>query len=85
MAKIVRVPNGYVLAGLTKIGMRLVNEFQRYHPLLCKPAQQPDLRFIRVGSLEQNLQLEKLIANILSLDRENQPKPKPFSKARVNG
>ena len=63
--------------------MRLVNEFQRHHPPLCKPSQQPDFRFIRVGSQEQNLQLEKLIADVLTLDCETQPKPKPLSKARA--
>ena len=70
MAKVIRVPDGYEFVGLSRIGMRLVNEFQRHHPLLCKPSQEPDFRFIRLGSPEQNLRLERLIAEVRAKDPE---------------
>ena len=50
MARVTRVPNGYEFSGLSGIGMRLVNEFQRQHPLLCVPSSEPNHRFIHLGS-----------------------------------
>jgi hypothetical protein len=70
MARVVRVPGGYEFIGLSLTGMRLVNEFQRHFPLLCAPSGIPDFRFIRCGSAEQNVELGKLIADVLERDPE---------------
>jgi len=64
---------GYEFENLRAVGKRLVNEFQRYHPLLCKPSPQPSCRYIRLGSPEENLRLQKLIADVVAQD----PEPKP--------
>lgn len=72
MAKVTKRSNGYAFAGLGTIGMRLVNEFQRYHPLLCEPSSNPDFRFIRLGSPIQNRVLAVLIARVRVED------PDPF-------
>jgi hypothetical protein len=68
MAKVTRRSTGYEFAGLSAVGMRLVNEFQRRHSLLCEPSSQPDFRFIRLGSLEQNLLLGELVAKVRAED-----------------
>jgi len=78
MAKVTRVPNGYEFSGLSRIGMRLVNEFQRQFPLLCAPTPEPDFRFIHVGSPEQTRLLEKLVAEVRRLDPE--PTSPPFKR-----
>ena len=70
MAKVSRVPNGYEFSGLSGIGMRLVNEFQRCHPELCVPTTNPSYRFIHLGLLEQNVELGKLVAEVRRLDPE---------------
>jgi hypothetical protein len=73
MAKVTKNSGGYEFAGLSAIGMRLVNEFQRYHPELCMPSSEPSYRFIRHGSLEQNLELGKLVAGVRARDPEPGP------------
>ena len=70
MAQVFKVSDGYEFVNLSITGMRLVNEFQRHHPLLCKPSHRPDFRFIRLGSPTQKLQLDKLIADVRSRDPE---------------
>jgi hypothetical protein len=70
MAKVTQVSRGYEFTGLTAVGMRLVNEFQRYHPELCMPSSEPSYRFIRHGSLEQNVELGKLVADVRAADPE---------------
>jgi hypothetical protein len=72
---------GYELAGLSAIGKRLVNEFQRHHPLLCKPSPQPSHRFVYLGSPEQNLLVERLVADVLARDPESKPAHWPKQKA----
>lgn len=86
MAQVFRVSDGYEFVRLSAIGMRLVNEFQRHYPHLCKPAEQPNFRYIRLGSPTENLELERLVADVLSRDREQdwKPTPKPLSKAQVS-
>jgi hypothetical protein len=74
MARVVRVPDGYEFIGLRLTGMRLVNEFQRRFPRMCAPSREPDLRLIRQGSSAKNLELAKLITNVLRLDPESRPK-----------
>ena len=49
MAKVIKRSNGYEFVGLSTVGMRMVNEFQRQHPSLCEPTSEPDYRFIRQG------------------------------------
>lgn len=70
MAKVYKTAGGYQFAGLSTTGMRLVNEFQRHYPHLCEPTQEPNLRFVRLGSPEQNLKLGKLIADVRAHDPE---------------
>jgi hypothetical protein len=70
MAKVTRWPTGYEFAGMSEIGLRLVNEFQQRHSLLCEPSSQPDFRFIRLGSLQQNLLLGELVAKVRAEDPE---------------
>jgi hypothetical protein len=79
MAKVTKRSTGYEFAGLSGVGMRLVNEFQRHHSLLCVPSSQPDFRFIRLGSPEQNRLLGELIARVNVEDSD----PTPPLKARV--
>jgi len=64
---------GYEFTGLSAVGMRLVNEFQRSHPELCKPSSEPSYRYIRQGSSEQNLLLEKLVSDIRLRDPDATP------------
>jgi hypothetical protein len=73
MATVTRNSAGYEFVGLSSAGMRLVNEFQRYHPQLCVPSHVPNYRFIRHGSLEQNLELGKLVAEVRRLDPHRNP------------
>jgi hypothetical protein len=70
MAKVTKNLGGYEFTGLSAVGMRLVNEFQRYHPALCMPSSDPSYRFIRQGSVEQNLVLGKLVADVIARDPE---------------
>lgn len=78
MAKVTKNSSGYEFVGLSVVGMRLVNEFQRNHPLLCVPSSHPDYRFIRLGSPGQNLLLGKLAADIRARDPERKPTPPMF-------
>ncbi len=64
MARVTKMSTGYAFAGLSEVGMRLVNEFQRHHPLLCVPSSHPEFRFIHLGSPEQNHLLGDLIARV---------------------
>lgn len=68
MATVTPMSVGYEFADLNAVGKRLVNEFQRLHPLLCKPSPQPSYRYIRLGSSEQNLELRKLVINVIARD-----------------
>jgi hypothetical protein len=70
MARVTKRSTGYAFAGLSAVGMRLVNEFQRHHSLLCEPSSQPDFRFIGLGSPEQNRLLGDLIARVRVEDPE---------------
>jgi hypothetical protein len=81
MAKVTKMSNGYDFAGLCTVGKRIVNEFQRHHPLLCKPSPQPSHRFVYLGSPEQNLLVERLVADVLALDPEPKPALWPKQKA----
>ncbi len=78
MAKMTKNSGGYEFTGLSAVGMRLVNEFQRYHPELCMPSSDPSYRFIRQGSVEQNLALGHLVADVRARDPE--PPPTTFKK-----
>lgn len=75
MSKVIRCASGYEFTGLSVVGMHLVNEFQRFHPGLCIPSSEPSYRFIRQGSLEQNLALGKLVADVRTQDPETPPAP----------
>jgi hypothetical protein len=75
MAKVIKTSGGYEFSGLSRIGMRLVNEFQRYHPELCMPSSNPVYRFIHLGSTEQNVLLGKLAADVRARDPEITPPP----------
>ena len=77
MARVFRVPDGYQFVRLSSIGKQLVNEFQRHHPKLVEPVEEPGSRFIHLGSAEQNLELEELVANVLKRDPESVWEPKP--------
>jgi len=74
MAKVTKNSGGYEFTGLSAVGMRLVNEFQRYHPELCLPSSEPSYRFIRQGSVEQKLALGKLVADVRARDPEITPR-----------
>jgi hypothetical protein len=50
MSKVIKSASGYEFTGLSAVGMRLVNEFQRYHPELCMPSSEPTYRFIRLAA-----------------------------------
>ena len=54
MSKVIKTASGYEFTGLSAVGMRLVNEFQRYHPELCMPSSEPTYRFIRASRLLKN-------------------------------
>jgi hypothetical protein len=73
MARVTRVPNGYEFSGLSGIGMRLVNEFQRQFPMQCVPSSEPNHRVIHLGSPVQNRFLEKLVAEVRARDPEPTP------------
>ena len=75
MARVIKLSTGYEFSGLSASGMRLVNEFQRNHPQLCTPSPEPTYRFIRYGSSQQNLQLEKLAADVETRDADVKPPP----------
>jgi len=79
MAKVIKRSNGYEFVGLSEVGMRLVNDFQRHHPMLCEPSPEPDFRFICLGSPQQSLQLGNLVAKVLADDPEPTP---PMFKTR---
>ena len=64
MARVTKRSNGYDFAGLSGIGLRLVSEFQRHHPLLCVPSSHSDFIFIRLGYPQQNRLLAQLIAKV---------------------
>ena len=83
MARVFKAKDGYEFVHLSRIGMRLVNEFQRHNPNLCKPTEQPDYRYIRCGSQEQNRLLETLVVEVLQRDPEIQWKPSPSPKMRA--
>ena len=68
MAKVNKSANGYEFSNLSGIGMRLVNEFQRCNPELCRPSSNPTYRFVRFGSPERNVLLERLVADVRRLD-----------------
>jgi hypothetical protein len=70
MAIVTRYSIGYEFSGLSLVGMRLVNEFQRQYPQLCEPSLYPNFRFIRFGKPEQNCLLEKLVDNVRAGDPE---------------
>ena len=82
MARVFRNHDGYEFVHLGRIGMQLVNEFQRHHPRMCKPTQEPEFRSIRFGADEENIRLEKLVADVLERDPEISWIPKPLSKSR---
>ena len=83
MARVFQLSTGYEFVHLSRVGMQLVNEFQRLHPHLCNPSLEPDFRFIRFGSPEENSLLDKLVADVLARDPEILWKPGPLSKSRV--
>jgi hypothetical protein len=68
MARVTKRSDGYEFSNLSGVGMRLVNNFQRQHPELCLPSSEPSYRFIRQGSLEQNLLLGRLVADVREHD-----------------
>lgn len=76
MAKVTKTSGGYEFTGLSTVGMRLVNEFQRHYPELCTPTLEPSHRFVRQGYLEQNFKLGRLVADVRARDPE--PKQEPF-------
>jgi hypothetical protein len=80
MAKVTKMSNGYEFSGLSGIGMRLVNEFQRQFPWLSVPCSEPNFRFIRIGSSEENILLGKLVADVKARDPELTP---PTFKTRT--
>ena len=73
MAKVIKRSKGYEFVGLSPIGMRLVNEFQRQHPTLCEPTSEPDYRFIRQGSSEEIAELGRLVVQVLANDPDRPP------------
>ena len=78
MAKVIKRSTGYEFVGMSAAGMRLVNEFQTQHPLPCLPSPVPDYRFIRLGSQEQKLKLEKLATDVISRDPDKILSPPTF-------
>ena len=73
MAKVIKRSNGYEFVGLSTIGMRIVNEFQKQHPSLCESASKPDYRFIREGSPDESVQLGRLVVQVLANDPDRPP------------
>jgi hypothetical protein len=69
MANVKRTSTGYIFERLNAAGMKLVNEFQRQHPLLCEPSSEPTFRFIRCGSAEDSHALGELIAKVRAKDK----------------
>jgi hypothetical protein len=69
MANVTKTSTGYIFERLNAAGMKLVNEFQRQHPLLCEPSSEPTFRFIRCGSAEDNHALGWLIAKVRANDK----------------
>ena len=70
MSTVVRTAFGYEFTHLGAIGKRLVNEFQGQHPELCAPSSDPSFRYIKMGSIEQNVLLGKLVADVRHQDPE---------------
>jgi len=83
MATVTKTPRGYEFAGLSLVGMRLVNEFQRHHPELCEPTLQPQYRYVRLGSPEQNLLLERLVFEVTVRDPEQIPPTVKISRRPI--
>ena len=79
MAKVIRVCEGYQFSNLHVAGMRLVNEFQRRFPFLCAPSQDPQYRLVHMGSPIENLELDRLVAEVRRLDPDTPPNT-TFSK-----
>jgi hypothetical protein len=69
MAIVTKTSTGYIFERLNAAGMKLVNEFQRQHPQLCKPNIEPMFGFIRCGSAEDNHALGELIAKVRATDK----------------
>ena len=84
MSRVVAVAAGYEFLELGAIGRRLVNEFQRQHPHLCHPSDDPSYRYIRRGLPKENLRLQKLVDEVRARDQEPTSKILPFPGRRVD-
>jgi hypothetical protein len=84
MSRVVAVAAGYEFLELGAIGRRLVNEFQRQHPHLCHPSNDPSYRYIRRGLPKENLRLQKLVDEVRARDQEPTSKILPFPGRRVD-
>jgi len=84
MSRVVAVAEGYEFLELGATGRRLVNEFQRQHPHLCHPSDDPSYRYIRRGLPKENLRLQKLVDDVRARDQEPTSKILPFPGRRVD-
>ena len=80
MATVTSNSVGYEFERLSPAGMRLVKGFQRLYPQLCQPSPYPSFRVIRVGNPDQTRSLEKLVAEVRTLDPEPTRSFSPFTR-----
>jgi len=80
MATVTRNSAGYEFSGPSSVGKQLVNGFQREHSLLCEPSPDPDFRFIRFGTPEENCLLEKLVADVRAREPGITRSPSQFKR-----
>jgi hypothetical protein len=83
MSRVVAVAAGYEFLELDAIRRRLVNEFQRQHPHLCHPSDDPSYRYIRRGLPKENARLQKLVEDVRARDQEPTSKILRFPRRRV--
>jgi hypothetical protein len=80
MSRVVAVAAGYEFLELDAIRRRLVNEFQRQHPHLCHPSDDPSYRYIRRGLPKENARLQKLVERCQSTRPGAHEQNPPVSK-----
>jgi hypothetical protein len=82
MAHVTNFSSGYAFTNLGAVGRRLLNDFQRHYPLLCKPSSELSYRYVRSGSPAENSLIRNLIADVIARDQEPKQRPSPFKARR---
>ena len=82
MAQVANLSTGYAFTNLRAVGRRLLNEFQRHHPRLCRPSPELSYRYVRSGSPEENSLIRQLIADVIAGDPEPKQERWPVKTRR---